>query len=200
MSREPSDDFYALLGIDAHVNNEQLRQVWRKLARRWHPDHAGPAATAMFQKISAAYEVLSDPLSRAAYDRRRRAATPAAATRAGGRSVAPTTPRRRAPSVMLSRICGPLSSLLACGIARQAEAGLIDLFLHAQEAAQGGMITISMRVPVRRAHGIVDELFSAWLAVSPDIADGAVISPSASLPGMIQPVRFRIRIQPGKPA
>src|SRR4051812_5857955 len=176
MSREPSGDFYALLGIDAGVDGEQLRQVWRKLARQWHPDHAGPEATAMFQKISAAYEVLCDPATREAYDRRRKAAAPAGSVARAGEPTAPgNSSRRRAPSVMLSRVCGPLNSLLACGAARRAEAGVIELFLSASEAAQGGMISISMRVPVRLPHGTAEELFSAWLAVSPDIADGAVI-------------------------
>jgi len=201
MSRDSSDDLYALLGIDPSADDEQLRQVWRKLARQWHPDHAGPAATAKFQKISAAYEVLSDPARRRAYDRRRNVVIPAAPAggRAGETTVTPdNSPRRGAPGAMISRVCGPLNSLLACGIARFAEDEVIDLFLTAPEAAQGGMIKISMRVRVRQAHGVVEELFSAWLAVSPDVADGDVILPSVSLPGMIDPVRFRIRIQSTK--
>src|SRR5688500_17172203 len=126
MPVEPSDDLYALLGIDAGVDFGKLRQVWRDLARRWHPDHAGPEATAMFQKLSAAYEVLLDPVARAAYDRRRRLSTPVPST---------VRSRRRAPGVMISRICGHLNSFLACGIARRADRGIIDLFLNAQEAA-----------------------------------------------------------------
>src|SRR3954471_23160769 len=99
MMSGPSDDFYALLGVDPFVDAEQLQQAWRKLARRWHPDHAGPDATAMFQKISAAYEVVSDPVARAAYDQRRSGAL----RRAGNHAArTPATSRRRAPSVMLS--------------------------------------------------------------------------------------------------
>lgn len=41
----------------------------------------------------------------------------------------------------------------------------------------------------------IDELFSAWLAVPPGVADGAVLKPSALLPGMIRPVSFRVRYQ-----
>jgi curved DNA-binding protein CbpA len=200
MANKVSDDFYALLGIDAGVDCEQLREAWRKLARRWHPDYAGPEATAMFQQISAAYEVLADPVARAAYDERRGADRLRAVNYAGVATAAPVGARRRAPSVMIARACGPLNSLLACGVARRAEGGLIDLFLTVSEAAQGGMIAISMRVAVRKAQALVEELFSAWLAISPGVAEGAIIAPSASLPGMIQPVRFRIRIQAGKTA
>jgi hypothetical protein len=198
MSREPSDDLYAVLGIDAGVDCEQLRIIWRKLARRWHPDHAGPQATAMFQKISAAYEVLSDPVARAAYDGRRSTATPPPVGRTGKPTEAGVSSRRRAPGVMIRRASGPLNSLLASGVARRTESGVIELLLNAHEAAQGGMITISMRVQIRKAHALVEELFSAWLAIPPDLAEGTIVAPSVLLPGMIHPVRFRIRIQPPK--
>ena len=78
-----------------------------------------------------------------------------------------------------------------------------------KEAAQGGMVTISMRVPVRcllcggrrpacercGGKGAVYQLYSAWLAVVPEIADGTLLAPTAMLGGMLRPVRFRIRIQ-----
>jgi hypothetical protein len=113
-----------------------------------------------------------------------------------------------APGVLLQRLSGPLNALLACGVAQYAEDDVIELFVGEQEAAQGGMITISMRVPVRcpacagasascarcGMTGAVEELFSAWLAVRPGIATGTVLTPSVLLPGMLQPVAFRVRI------
>ena len=182
--------------------------MWRRLALRWHPDHAGPGATAMFQKLSAAYEVLSDAVARAAYDRRRGRA--AHRTRGGTDAAPPATPRRRAPGIMLARLSGSLNVLLSCGVARHAEGDIIELFLSAREAAQGGMITISMRVPVRcpacgaraascsrcEGQGTVEELFSAWLAVPPEVTDGTILLPSALLRGMVRPVRFRTRVRP----
>src|SRR5687768_9656509 len=74
-----ADDYYALLGVDATVDAQGLRRAWRRLAAQWHPDRAGEAATLKFQQLAAAYEVLSQPLARAAYDRRRRAVDGAAA-------------------------------------------------------------------------------------------------------------------------
>ena len=192
-----SDDFYALLGIEATADDVTLRRAWRRLALEWHPDRAGPEATATFQKILAAYTVLSDPEARAAYDRRRGAAG------------------RRAPAVMLRRLSGPLAALLACGIARRGNEDLIDLHLTAAEAAEGGMATISMRVPVRctactdvavgvagarllcdRCAGTreVEELYSAWLSVRPGTVDGAILRPSVPLRGMLRPVIFRVRL------
>ncbi len=193
------EDFYTLLGIDARADSAQVREVWRKLARKWHPDHAGSETTAMFQKISAAYAVLSDPVARAAYDRRRSLPPDPPGQRSADGPREPASSRRRAPAVMIRRVCGPLNALLACGIARHVDRELIELFLNAQEAAQGGMITISMRVPVRKAQAVVDELFSAWLAVSPLITDGEILAPSELLPGMLHPLRFRIRVLTRKP-
>lgn len=206
MGVPPAGDFYELLGVDAGADEVVLRAAWRQLAARWHPDRAGVAATETFQRISAAYEVLADPVARAAYDRR-----------CGRRVVKPSAPkpaaagRRSAPAVMLSRVCGSINLLLMSGALRFDEPGYITLVLRASEAGQGGMVTISMRVEVwcpecvakRRApvgcarcrgSGVVEELFSAWLAVPPGVEDGEVLTPSAELPGMVEPVRFRVRI------
>jgi DnaJ-class molecular chaperone len=204
------DDYYALLGLDPGANAAELRRAWRRLALRWHPDRAGPAATSTFQKILAAYTVLSDPLARAAYDRRRGAPARSRGVRsAHATNAPPAATRRRAPGVMLHRLSGSLNTLLALGIAERAEGDVIELFLNAQEASEGGMVTISMPVPVRcpacaadaaascarcGTKRTVDELFSAWLAVPPGVADGAVLTPSALLPGMVRPVSFRVRL------
>lgn len=211
MGTGSADDYYVLLGIDAEADGADLRRAWRRLALRWHPDRAGPGATATFQKILAAYTVLSDPVARAAYDRRRGAPARSPGARSGdATSAPPAATRRSAPGVMLRRLSGPLNALLACGVARRAEDDVIELFLNAQEVSEGGMVTISMRVSVRcpacaaDAAGscarcgrgrTVDELFSAWLAVPPGVADGTVLIPSALLPGMVRPVSFRVRLR-----
>jgi DnaJ-class molecular chaperone len=108
MGTGASDDYYALLGIDAEVGGAELRRAWRRLALCRHPDRAGPGATATFQELSEAYTVLSDPVARAAYDRRRGTAARSSGVRSGdATSAPPTTARRRAPGVMLSRLSGP---------------------------------------------------------------------------------------------
>ena len=192
------DDYYALLGVTQGAGREELRRAWRRLALQWHPDRAGDGAAATFRKIQSAYAVLADPISRSAYDRRQRSTA--------------TAPRGRTPAVMLSRLCGNIIGLLACGIARHAGNDIIELFLNADEAASGGMVTIPMRVPVRcpacaanptsgceRCAGtrVVDDLFSAWLAVPPGVQDGEILPPSALMPGMIHRVLFRARLGDG---
>jgi molecular chaperone DnaJ len=191
---ERADDYYALLGLDAAADLTQLRKVWRKLAVKWHPDRAGPAATATFQKISAAYAVLSDPVARAAYDRKR---APVA-----------SRPRAEAPGVMLHAYSGALNGLLLRGLARHAERGVIELLLDGETARTGGMITVSMPVSVRctechsrggacakcEGRGHTEELYSAWLAVPPGVTDATMLAPSAKLAGMLWPVSFRVRV------
>ena len=114
------DDYYALLGIAPSAGHAELRRAWRRLALRWHPDRAGDGATATFQKIQAAYAVLADPMSRAAYDRRRTRGEPCRAAA-----------RRRS---CCQRVSGNINGLLACGIARSAGGDIIELFLTADEA------------------------------------------------------------------
>jgi DnaJ-class molecular chaperone len=201
MAVRSQEDYYRLLGVEVGVDDDELRRAWRKLALEWHPDRAGPGATAVFQQISLAYAVLSDPDARAAYDKWRGIQAPA-------RPKSEDMPRR-APGTMLSRLSGPLNALLARGVADYAKDDLIDLFLEPQEASEGGMIRISMRVPVHctacaatpnapcvvcNGEREVEDLFSAWLAARPGVADGTILTPSAWLPGMVTPVYFRVRL------
>src|SRR5437899_10131662 len=104
-------DYYALLGVDAGADRAELRRAWRRLALRWHPDRAGAGATHTFVKISAAYKVLSDPVARAAYDRRRSASARGPEVRSVA-SAPPVAVPRRAPAVLLQRLSGSLNGLL----------------------------------------------------------------------------------------
>ena len=94
---------------------------------------------------------------------------------------------------MLHRLCGPLATLVGLGVAR-VEGDVVELQLNDEEAREGGMVSISMRVPVRQGERVVEELFSAWLAVPPGVADGAALRPSALLRGMVRTPEFRARV------
>ena len=66
-------DFYKILGVAKDVSESELKKVYRKLAREFHPDsnQGNPKAEARFKEISEAYSVLSDKEQRAEYDQMR---------------------------------------------------------------------------------------------------------------------------------
>ncbi|KAK6217842.1 hypothetical protein LQW54_003130 [Pestalotiopsis sp. IQ-011] len=73
MEREITDDYYAILEISPKATDDEIKVSYRRLALQKHPDkNAGNAnATAEFQQINSAYQCLSDPRKRAAYDEKR---------------------------------------------------------------------------------------------------------------------------------
>ena len=65
-----SQDLYELLGVARDADADTLKKAYRRMARQYHPDvNPDPDAQDKFKEISRAYEVLSDPQKRAAYDR-----------------------------------------------------------------------------------------------------------------------------------
>lgn len=63
-------DYYEILGITRSASTDDLKKAFRNLARQYHPDvNKSPDAEEKFKEINEAYQVLSDPDKRAAYDR-----------------------------------------------------------------------------------------------------------------------------------
>lgn len=65
-------DYYQILGVSKTASDADLKSAYRKKALEWHPDrHQGAdkdAAEKKFKEINEAYQVLSDPQKKAAYD------------------------------------------------------------------------------------------------------------------------------------
>jgi len=61
---------YTLLGVSKTASQEEIKQAYRKLARRMHPDlnPNDPKAEDKFKEISSAYDILSDPEKRKRFD------------------------------------------------------------------------------------------------------------------------------------
>ncbi|CAL9367401.1 J domain-containing protein [Streptomyces sp. enrichment culture] len=71
MSRADEPDLYAVLGVPADAPRGEIARAYRRQALVHHPDRGGDAET--FRRLHRAYDTLSDPVRRAAYDRRRQA-------------------------------------------------------------------------------------------------------------------------------
>ena len=63
-------DYYATLGVSKAASEKEIKQAFRKLARKFHPDvnQSDKAAEARFKEINEAYEVLGDASTRKKYD------------------------------------------------------------------------------------------------------------------------------------
>ncbi|MEM2063087.1 MAG: molecular chaperone DnaJ [Candidatus Nitrosocaldus sp.] len=69
MSRDSKPDYYEVLGIARNATKEEIKQAYRRLALKYHPDrNKSPDAEEKFKLISEAYAVLSDDEKRKLYD------------------------------------------------------------------------------------------------------------------------------------
>src|SRR6187399_1517330 len=68
-------DYYSTLGVPKTASEKEIKQAFRKLARKHHPDMnpGDKVAEAKFKEINEAYEVLGDPNSRKKYEQQARA-------------------------------------------------------------------------------------------------------------------------------
>lgn len=84
----PERDPYEILGVSRDATDAQIATARRRLSREYHPDvNSDPAAASRFVEIQQAFELLSDPVVRAEYDRTGR--LPGRSAGARGRKAAP---------------------------------------------------------------------------------------------------------------
>src|SRR5688572_15939255 len=62
-------DLYSVLGVARDASDAEIKRAFRRLAQQWHPDvNQDSGADVRFKQINEAYQVLSDPQRRQAYD------------------------------------------------------------------------------------------------------------------------------------
>ena len=69
MNEKDSAGYYKILRLKRNAGAEEIKQSYRELAKKWHPDYnKSEEAMEIFQKISVAHEILSDKNKRITYD------------------------------------------------------------------------------------------------------------------------------------
>lgn len=65
-----TNDYYKTLGVDRSASQDEIRKVYRRLARKYHPDlnPGDKSAEERFRQVQEAYDILSDPKKRQMYD------------------------------------------------------------------------------------------------------------------------------------
>ena len=170
MRAPPTVDLDEVLGVSPAATTAELRRAYRRLALEHHPDRAGPQSAPRFAQIAEAYRMLSDPTARTAYDAHRfERAARQRQTSDGLRDDLRDDRRgwdfasnnwsasfRRGIVDLLSRVSGPLETLVAAGVATVDQDGTLELRLSTAEAASGGsaVVTMSLRVPCPTCGGI----------------------------------------------
>ena len=63
-------DYYEILGLNRDASGDEIKKAFKKLAMKFHPDRNpdNPKAEESFKEVKEAYEILSDPQKKSAYD------------------------------------------------------------------------------------------------------------------------------------
>jgi molecular chaperone DnaJ len=139
-------DYYEVLGVPRDADTKTIKEAFRQLARRYHPDiSAEPDAEQRFKEVAEAYGMLSDPARRASYDAQGSAGLAGATSEDlwGGIDFADVFGSGAAAfGSLFERLFGPT----AAGPQRSQDVHL-DLVIALDEVLTGGNHAVTIRRP-----------------------------------------------------
>jgi DnaJ-class molecular chaperone len=150
-------NYYLTLGISRNESTEGIRQAFREIVKRYHPDRVGSERLHFFQEIVEAYHVLADPERRSHYDQGlyhagvKAGAPPPVFVGVGdpgdlpqATSVLRILSVKDAPfEAALARVSGSLTGI-ASGAKESPEALNATVVLSPEEAAEGGVVLLGV--------------------------------------------------------
>jgi molecular chaperone DnaJ len=165
-------NLYAVLGVASVATPEQLREAYRELARRLHPDVAGTSKEDAIRmaEVNHAWSVLSDPVARRDYDMSQRvgsasygSAVPPSKDGVRGVSRPPQTTPPRFPwrGFVVVSIIAALLVLIAHAFTEPAEPGVPDQLLQNGSCVQIDRESFAVEVSCAGPHDGVVQAFVA---------------------------------------
>ena len=128
-------DYYEVLGVPRDADEKQIKDAFRQLALKYHPDrNKEPGAEEKFKEIAEAYAVLSDPKKRAAYDS------------GGFAGIAGFTPEDLFGGINFDEILGGLGRGFDFGFG----GGLFDRFFHHRGPPRGEDLQVALQIPLEK--------------------------------------------------
>lgn len=159
-------DYYNILGVTKTASQQEIKQAYRRLASKHHPDRGGD--TAEFQKIEQAYRTLSDEQSRHQYDH------PSPHQNFGGQGFNP-----------FGQGFNPFEEMINQFNKRQQQRMYtVSVSITLEQVATGGIETIQVNTPVGGK--------TFQISVPKGIEDGQKINYENLMPDGILQITFRI--------
>jgi molecular chaperone DnaJ len=159
-------DYYEVLGVPRDAQRKAIKEAFRQLALKYHPDrNKDPGAADRFKEIAEAYAILSDPKKRAEYDAR------------GQAGVAGLSPEDLFGGIDFEDVFGGLGF----DFGGLAGGGLFDrLFRRRAGPAQGANLEIELVVPLERVASGGKEIVQARRPVACPTCQGTGAEPGTA--------------------
>jgi DnaJ-class molecular chaperone len=200
-------DYYLILGVSPAASEDGIREAFRRLVKKYHPDVAGSTARWEFQEIVEAYEVLSDRTRRRSYDQ-------GLAHAQGRERIIPEPVFMRRPRAAEDLVPEPVSIMrdflsvsqpidavferifrnftrMDIPKSEHPEGLTLELILSPDEAMRGGMVPI--RIPVLYPCPACRGSGKDWRMTCPDCMGRGMVEEEEDVTLHLQP-----RIRPGE--